>query len=64
MSDKKNIPIDIVTALEQSEATLVNLAPILASFYQALLKESVPDELAHQLVRDFFTDLMSRNSSA
>ena len=64
MDNEKKLPINILSELEQAEATLVNLAPILASFYQALLKENVPDELARQLIRDYFIELMKKAGNA
>lgn len=64
MSDKNELPLNILAELEQIEATLVNFAPILASFYQALLKANVPDTLACQLVSDYFAKITSKIGNA
>ena len=50
MSDKKEIPIDLISVLEQFESSMTNFAPIVGSYYIALVTNGVPSELASELI--------------
>lgn len=52
MAEKSN-PTNIVSILEQFEAHVVNLAPILGGYYKNMVKNGIPPTLAEQLVMDW-----------
>lgn len=49
MTNKDTTPIDMLSLLEQFEGSMVNFAPIVASYYGALIKNNIPPDLAAKL---------------
>ncbi len=48
--NKKEVPLNIISLLEQFESSVVNFAPIVSSYYNALVQDGAPPELAAKLV--------------
>lgn len=52
MNNKKEI-IDPVQAFEQMEAHSINIAELVASYYKKLKDMGIPENLSHDLTREF-----------
>ncbi len=51
MSEK--LTTNIISLLEQFEASVTNIAPIISSYYLGMIKNGIPHELAEQLIMDW-----------
>jgi len=51
--DKKLGPIEAQQQMEQYDAMMANIAPIVGTYYTKLLDSGVPADLAYQLVMDW-----------
>lgn len=47
--NKKESPTEWLSQIEQGEALMRDFAPLVASYYQSLVKNGVPEKLAHEL---------------
>ena len=56
MNEKKELPIDMLTAFDQTDQTLANTAALCGTYYIALVSNKVPPDLAFKLVLDWHKD--------
>ena len=56
--------INILQALEQTEAMLVNLSPVLWTYKENLKKQGFSEEQAFLLVKDFQNSLISNSKAS
>jgi hypothetical protein len=46
-------PLRLASQLEQFETTISDFAPIVCAYYQALIENGLPEDLAYKLVTDW-----------
>ncbi len=56
MSDE----INMIARIDQASAMADNVAVMIASYYEKLIAENIPEELASELARDFQAEIFKR----
>lgn len=51
---QKDDMLTMVSAMEQAETALPDIARLIGIFYTSLIKHGVPEDLARQLVSDWY----------